>query len=214
MNCVQCKKIKDLLRKTIRDGLKSFLLSHSRAEESEKACRSFLSDEKVSQNYEKSEIILAYIATENECDCLLLIKDALKKSKTVAVPRVKSGSSEMEFYVLEDEKEIASQLEKGSFGISEPKTTLKKFSPDEALEKNVFMIVPGVAFTKSGKRLGHGKGFYDFYIPRLKTSCRKVFLCGFAFSCQKSGEEFTVDEKKYPFPIDEHDEIMDAVIFS
>jgi len=31
------------------------------------------------------------------------------------------------------------------------------------------MIVPGLAFTKSGDRLGRGKGFYDKYLNHARS---------------------------------------------
>ena len=67
----------------------------------------------------------------------------------------------------------------------------------------LFMLVPGVAFTKDGKRLGHGKGFYDIYIEEMKNAGMKPFLYGVCLPCQ------IVED----LPTDEHDVPMDKVIF-
>lgn len=70
-------------------------------------------------------------------------------------------------------------------------------------ETSPFMLVPGVAFTKDGKRLGHGKGFYDIYIEKLQKAGLKPYLCGVALPCQIVTDLAT----------DKHDILMDRVIF-
>ena len=71
------------------------------------------------------------------------------------------------------------------------------------LSTSPFMIVPGVAFTKSGKRLGHGKGFYDIYIEEMQKAGARSFLCGVCLPCQIVQE----------IPTDKHDVRMDCVIY-
>lgn len=58
-------------------------------------------------------------------------------------------------------------------------------------------IIPGIAFTKKGHRLGRGKGFYDRLLPKLNCP-----LLGLAFPFQ------IVDS----IPSDEHDVMMNYVI--
>ena len=50
-------------------------------------------------------------------------------------------------------------LSEKSFGIFEPSQTAPLVVPD-------LLVVPGLAFTKSGKRLGRGKGHYDRYLSQ------------------------------------------------
>ena len=169
--------------------------------------------------YKNAEIIFAYIPDRLEADCMPVIQDALKNGKKVCVPKVdfessKSGKNEMDFYFLDSSRPIEDQLETGTYGIREPKAGLEIFrgvagyssgtACGDRLFKNtfIFVLVPGVAFTKDGKRLGHGKGFYDIYIERFKQEGIKPFLCGFCLPCQ------IVDE----IPTDEHDVLMDEVV--
>jgi 5-formyltetrahydrofolate cyclo-ligase len=60
------------------------------------------------------------------------------------------------------------------------------------------IIVPGLAFTKAGQRLGRGGGYYDRYLASLPSTTQKIGVC---FALQ------LVDG----LPIEPHDQKMDAV---
>ena len=211
-----------VIQKEFLDGLSPFE-KHSLAEN---LC------EKVTAlpEYKNADLILAYIPDTLEADCTPIVLDALEKGKKVAVPKVdfaalKEGRSRMDFYFLDGKKSLEEQLESGAYGILEPKDGLEKLiwgvagrerpvrgkncetvfervSVKAVPEPLPFVIVPGVAFTKDGKRLGHGKGFYDIYIEEMQQHGAKPFLCGFCLPCQ------IVEE----IPTDEHDVRMDCVI--
>ena len=156
--------------------------------------------------YKNAGIIFAYIPSNLEADCTPVILDALKSGKKVCVPKVnqdslKSGKSEMDFYFLKENVPLEEQLETGAYGIREPKADLEIW--DFSAHAPSFILVPGVAFTKDGKRLGHGKGFYDIYIEEMREAGEMPFLCGLALPCQ-------ILET---LPTDAHDAIMDRVIW-
>lgn len=71
--------------------------------------------------------------------------------------------------------------------------------------------MPGVAFTKSGGRCGHGMGYYDKYLerffqkyPQQSTGNNKTLLYGLAF------REQIVDENQ--LPLDKYDYPLDLVL--
>lgn len=199
---------KSALRKEMRACLKSFLAGVTDAER--KALKEDLRKKiECLPEFKNAEIIFAYIPDKLEADCAPIIQDALSDKKKVAVPKVdsellKSGRSEMDFYFLKRGRELSAQLEIGAYGILEPKKGLKKFRMRPRFRRRrIFVIVPGLAFTQEGKRLGHGKGFYDIFIKKLKDSGHKFFLCGFCLPCQIVENLCT----------EEHDILMDKVIF-
>ena len=84
------------------------------------------------------------------------------------------------------------RLELGAFHIEEP-TGNNTVSPDEI----ELVVVPAVAYDKSGNRLGRGKGFYDRLLQNTKAT--KVGV----------GYEFQMLDK---LPVESHDVKMDIVI--
>lgn len=66
--------------------------------------------------------------------------------------------------------------EPGAHGIPAPKQDLPVVAPQEL----DILIVPGVAFTRQGERLGYGGGYYDRYMPK----CHNAQMVALAFAQQ------------------------------
>ena len=71
----------------------------------------------------------------------------------------------------------ANRLVPAQWGIREPKPEAPEAFPD-------ILIVPLVAFDRSGYRLGYGAGYYDMTIARLRKM-KKVVAIGIAFAAQE-----------------------------
>lgn len=82
----------------------------------------------------------------------------------------------MVFFAVGDEQQLCS----GAFGVMEPDVehvSLPLYLPSGNV---VPMLVPGVAFSKNGDRIGYGKGYYDRYMVRHP----EVNTVGICFTCQ------------------------------
>ena len=181
-------------KKDIRRQIKEKLslrknISGLNESDSKKAC-SLLSDSEI---YKKANMILAYMPMPEEVDIMPVIKNALILGKYAAVPRIINGTNDMDFYLLKNAKsgreigkDFENQFDRGVFGIREPKECLKKLSLSDirkaSYDTGCLVLVPALAFERSGARLGRGKGFYDKFLSALKGS--PVISCGVCFNFQ------------------------------
>ena len=136
--------------------------------------------------FRRPSVVALFAPLADEIQLLPLVE---KLSCRVVLPRVEGD--DMEFY---DYDSGAMQI--GSFGIVEPQGV----EPIEA-EQIDLMVVPGVAFTAAGDRLGRGKGYYDRYLSRE----------GFRAFCVGVCYEHQVVES---LPVEPHDKAMDEVVSS
>ena len=102
---------------------------------------------------------------------------------------------------------------RSSYGILEPQAdeayNLLTFLKNNHTAK-ILMLVPGRAFTKDGKRLGRGKGFYDIYFARLAAAISQN-QASQNFKIKKSGVCFS--RQLLPdLPTTPDDVMMDSVI--
>lgn len=136
--------------------------------------------------------VLLTLAFRSEWDTLPLVRAALAAGKTVAAPRVDTASRMLELHALTDP---ARDLMRGHEGIPEPLPHCPKVSYD-AVD---WVLVPGVAFDREGRRLGYGGGYYDRLLPLLGR--RAVRVAG--------AYELQVVER---VPAAPHDLAVDAVV--
>lgn len=113
--------------------------------------------------------ILLYHSMPDEVCTHQLLKDLHAMGKTVLLPTVQG--EDLTLHVYEGDAQLSTGT---SFGIQESMGPL--FTDDSHID---LAIIPGMAFTLQGDRLGRGKGYYDRLLPRLTCP-----LIGIAFPFQ------------------------------
>jgi 5-formyltetrahydrofolate cyclo-ligase len=156
---------KAALRQQLR-GIPGGLSAAAKAEASRQICAR-LQSWPVFQN---AQVIALYYPTVNEPDTLPLrgIPD-----KIFLFPLCHSDKS-LSWHLPSG----IGQWKRGAYGIVEPEPTLSPAQSPDAVD---LVLVPGLAFTLGGARLGHGAGYYDRFLSQLKPH---VVVAGICFSCQ------------------------------
>src|SRR5215469_11123214 len=103
---------------------------------------------------------LLFYSFGSEWASALLVQEALQSGKTVVLPRVSELRGQMTLQTVED---ITRDTAPGIRGILEPLPERPAVLP-EAID---WVLVPGVAFTPDGDRLGYGAGFYDRLLAQI-----------------------------------------------
>lgn len=135
--------------------------------------------------YLRANALYAYLSYNQEVRTAPIIRRAMADGKRVAVPKV--FGQEMRFIWLDSLNDVAP----GYRGIPEPTRGETADAPD------ALMLMPGLAFTADGARLGYGGGFYDRFLEAEPHPT--VALC-YAFQLVPS------------LPVQAHDKPVDAVL--
>lgn len=115
-----------------------------------------------------SGIVFCYVSFGSELQTCKLIEQLFVLNKKICVPKIISNKM---FPVVINNFD---QLHKSHFGNLEP-------IANQPIASNIDLcLTPGIAFTKSGKRLGYGKGYYDRFFAKHP----KLTRIGLAFEIQ------------------------------
>lgn len=136
-----------------------------------------------------ADVVLMYASFGTETDTWGLAEQLLERHIALAYPRC-GENSEMTFHIVTSVR----QLSAGKYGICEPDASL----PQPSLTERSVCIVPGLAFTEKGGRLGYGGGYYDRFLAAHKILNRIAL----------SYEELTVTE----LPLMTHDIRTDIIV--
>lgn len=138
--------------------------------------------------FQQAETVLAYWSMDDE----VYTHDFVKRwagSKTLLLPCVKGDELELRYFDGEE------RLQPGE-GYAIPEPVGELFTDWGKID---LILVPGVAFDKSGNRLGRGKGYYDKVLKQ--TGAYKLGVCF----------DFQLVER---VPVEPHDVKMDRVVAS
>lgn len=134
--------------------------------------------------------ILSYRATAEEADLSAFHRWALERGKRLAFP-VSYGQGRMEAW----EPKGPESWRQGRYGIWEPDPGQSVLVDPEELDA---VLLPCVGFDCQGRRLGHGGGYYDRYLPQC-PGAKRILV---AFSCQRVDQVVT----------DDHDQLVDLIV--
>lgn len=157
-----------------------------RLEASEKACR-FLIQQTI---WRQATTVLLYSALGDELDITPLFADSEAAGRRIGLPCFNAARGDYEAWFISDRRR---DLVAGHYGILEPAAHCRQ----NPVEKVDLILVPGVAFSPDGWRLGRGKGYYDRLLNRI--SGRR---CGVAMEFQVFSE----------LPHEAHDIAMDFLL--
>ena len=101
--------------------------------------------------------VASYYPIGSEVKTQEIMQEILSDGKTLSLPKVKG--EDLEFRKVTD----FGNLEKAGFGIMEPK---ERCSIVEDID---VILVPTVAITRNGVRLGYGYGYYDRFLKKTKA---------------------------------------------
>ena len=156
-----------------KKGLRQKMLAMRRAlSANETESRSFSLKENILSlpEYKNAKKIMAFLAMKGESNLVGFIRQALLDGKEVYIP-VCLPERQMEAGRLIDME----HFEKGPLGLRNLPAGYEVTSP-ESLD---LVLIPGLAVSQEGIRLGMGAGYYDRYLARVPFEKRVAALWDF-----------------------------------
>lgn len=180
------------LKKEIRHQVlkkRDNLTAEERIRLSRKICNNLLGLEE----FKKAKVVHFFLTTRSEVMTEEAVRRSLSMGKDVVVPVV---DRKQRCIMLSRLTDYDNELMIMHHGIHEPKP---EFIRHVDLKEVDLMVLPGVAFEKSGHRLGYGAGYYDRLLESEQT---RPVLAALAFELQ------IVDR----IPVGGHDVKVDIIV--
>ncbi|RJQ68979.1 MAG: 5-formyltetrahydrofolate cyclo-ligase [Desulfobacteraceae bacterium] len=144
-------------------------------------------------NFLESRIVLLYTSAPGEVDTAGIIRRSFLYNKIIVLPSFDPATLKARLFKVDD---LDKDLIQGPRGNLEPNPKRCKTVPLDCLD---IALVPGLAMDEKGGRVGLGMGSYDYLIPELPITTRKV---GLVFETQIVSS----------IPMESHDRHVDIVI--
>lgn len=158
--------------------------------------------------FQQASVVAAYLSMPSEANTRSALVTSFTQAKRIFIPKV-IGKNPADLVMMElPNLDTIESFPLSKWGIPEPTKDMVSNAPDGTYSGLIdLVLVPGVAFDRTGGRIGHGKGYYDCFIDRLCVENSKQgkpapTLVGIAL------EEQIVES----CPLEEHDKILDYVV--
>lgn len=174
---------KQALRKEMRQRIRQ-ISPEERMRSSESICSRLCEMEE----YLSAKCVFCFVGTEREIDTRPFLADVLARGKRLCVPRC-VGKGGMELICIES----LDQLHPGAYGILEPDQGAAMVSTETV----DFAVIPCLACTYAGHRLGRGGGYYDRFLSHYEKET--ILICQEAMICPR-------------IPMEPHDRMIQRVL--
>ena len=140
--------------------------------------------------WRQARFIAGYLPIQDEADVAPLLRQLADQGKDLLLPAVLGPSLPLEFRRWHPDD----PLEPGPFNTLQPSGVAERGVPD-------LLLVPMLAFDRSGGRLGYGGGYYDRTLTALRQN-GPVTAVGIAYAAQEMAD----------LPREAHDQPLDWVV--
>lgn len=117
--------------------------------------------------WQQAHTVLAFASLPDEPDTAPMLHQALAEGKRLLLPRV-TGDGTMDWVEIP----CLELLQRGAFGIPEPPADLPPVCPPA---DHTLALIPCLAVSPHGVRLGRGGGYYDRFLAHAKGE--RLLLC-------------------------------------
>ncbi|MEX0751724.1 MAG: 5-formyltetrahydrofolate cyclo-ligase [Xanthobacteraceae bacterium] len=118
-------------------------------------------------------VVSGFFPLRSEIDPMPLLKRLADKGTKLALPVVAGRGKPLIMRAWN----FGDALDTGVWGLRQPKAEAAEVDPD-------ILIVPLLAFDRSGQRIGYGAGYYDLTIAHLR-GLKAITAVGIAFAAQE-----------------------------
>jgi 5-formyltetrahydrofolate cyclo-ligase len=118
-------------------------------------------------------VVSGFMPLKSEINPLPLMRKLVGLGARLALPMIVGRGKPLIMRAWD----FGAPLDRGQWGIREPK-------PEAAAVEPVILLVPLLAFDRTGHRVGYGAGYYDMTITQLRAR-KPVMTVGLAFAAQE-----------------------------